>query len=280
MIIDNLFQRLKPLVSVNQSKIEKLKILSKIDMEDIVNNLYEKNYIEIIDPVERLIDNFKKGCLYIGKEINKSNFFIEITLLGDFIKNDEDSSSFWKIFILPKSSIQDNPDELKESLLPILGMFACFFNVWGEDKINIFPYFPEKIFYKYDFENFYFVAVSILSSVSITEIQENYRINNFLLLSGEYIEKSNIISGLWEKKINFSELCSPEGFWKGKIEDLAWKYSVSVDDIMNELKNHADKNKRLEIEGQVYYGSSIIFFIKENIITIYSPEYFSNVAES
>lgn len=249
-------------------------------MEYIVNNLYEKNYIEIIDPVERLIDNFNRGCLYIGRESSKSNFFIEITLLGDFIKNYEDSSSFWKIFILPKLPIQDNPEEIKESLLPILGMFACFFNVWSEDKINIFPYFPEKIFYEYDFENFYFVAVSILSSVSITEIQESYRKNNFLLLSGEYIEKSNIISGLWEKKINFSELCLPKGFWKGKVEDLAGKYSVSVDTIISELKNHADKNKRLEIEGQVYYGPSIVFFIKENIITIYSPEYFSNVAES
>lgn len=255
-------------------KILRLQSLQKRDLEDIIENL--------IDYTANLSDQTNArspdlGCVYLGLELETGGYYLDVTLNRDVIELRDKANSFWKILALPKNISKPLDPDVKQLILPMVEIYANFLNIWSVEKLSVFPYIPEVLFYDYDFDNFNFILVSLISPLSIAEIQMTYQYSNSFLISGEFESISGSSASLWDLTIDFNKICHNQGHWSGELEDLARILSTTPEKVLAEIQKESKEFISFNSANLNYCGSKLIIIQKNNKIHLYTPDYFFNV---
>lgn len=257
-------------------KILQLQLIKKNDLEEIIENLINFT-ANLSDHNHRSTD---LGCVYLGLELETGGYYLDITINRDLIELKDTANSFWKILALPRRVDKPMDPYLKQIILPVVEIFANFLNIWSVEKLSVFPYLPEVLFYDYDFDNFDFVLVSLISPLSIEEIQMTYQYSNSFLISGEFESITGSSVSLWDLKIDFNKICNHQGHWHGDLDELARILSTTPEKVLAEIQKESKEFLNINSANFNYCGSKLMMIQKNNKIHLYTPDYFVNVDKS
>jgi len=255
-----------------QISIVKIELLDKIKLENIVSNIYQENIVNMNLELKKR----NNGLILLNSEKNAS--FLDITMIPEYFedyKKIKESVSFKKIFVFPKQNTYDTSDNIVNQFTPFIEIFSVFFNFWSDVKVNIFPFYPENLFYDYDFYNFDFVSVSLISSLTFNDIQKKYRKNNFYLISGILDENSKSLFDQEDLiKETLMDLSKKKGFWSGSISEIKKITELNEEEIFKFLNNNLKKTVNIDYKKRKYFGPEFIFIIEKKKVTIISFKYF------
>ncbi|MBN2364323.1 hypothetical protein JXL83_09350 [candidate division WOR-3 bacterium] len=227
-----------------------------------------------INPESRKIDD-ENGYVVIDRNESTNEYFLTVTFLSE-LTDEKPVSNCSKLIITRKSSDDDRSFLSHEGFVPFTEMFACFFNVWSVEKINIFPYEPEKIFFDYDFETFDFLLVKYIAPVKISDMQKYYFKNDYVLLSGEYGEKGEVFWGKNDPDLFARKFLNGESKRKIKLSELSEELKIDKDFLISAIVSRTGASTKIETGEKIYFGSEAVIVLSGEEITVYSPSYFLN----
>ncbi|MBN1619370.1 hypothetical protein JW890_01470 [candidate division WOR-3 bacterium] len=256
--------------------------LSIKDAGDIVEKIAEKMSLYDEEEGEEVFlnENFlwkkkmggEAGYAVLDKTQDEGDYFMTVTFLSE-LTDSQPVSNCSKIIITKKTSEHELQEKPFDVFIPFAEIFAFFFNTWSAEKINIFPYVPDKPFFDYDFEMFDFTLVKFVSPVKISEMQEFYA-SDYLLLSGEYKAKNSEGEKSREDFIDISKLLNGRHKAEINLAELSKMAKKDPEKILKALVSNAESFIRTGSGEKTYCGSQSVLVITKNTVTVYSPEYF------